>query len=151
MSEGQWGVRGPCSPPSSLDGITRQRQASTSDKGRIPLPLQKHLFQFVGLLIPQMPDCSRNVSYFPLQKWNTLLSLLCRQSEIKADASGLGVDARRRRHLPFTPRLLAARSLARHIPQQRELPRVIIHQNEAFMAHQKTMNCGSERSVRNVK
>lgn len=42
-------------------------------------------------------------------------------------------------------------ALARHTPQQREMPRVIIHQKESFMAHQKTMKCRSERSVRYVK
>lgn len=77
--------------------------------------------------------------------------LLCYQSEIKAEPSGLGVGAKRPWHLPFTPRRVSPR-LARHIPQQRELPRVIIHQNEAFMAHQNTMKVPEwkERSQREV-
>lgn len=52
-------------------------------------------------------------------------------------------------HAASSPRI--SRALSRHIPQQREMPPVIIHQNEPFMAHQKTMNCQSERSVCNMK
>lgn len=98
---------------------TGQRQDSTSDKWPLPPPLQKHLFRCVGLFNLQMPDCSRNFSYRARPR-----SLPRRRSEIKAGASGLGVEARRRWHFPFTPRRVTSPriSLARHIPQQRELP-----------------------------
>lgn len=52
-------------------------------------------------------------------------------------------------HTASSPHI--SHALSRHIPQQREMPRVIIHQAEPFMAHQKTMNCQSERSVCNMK
>lgn len=52
-------------------------------------------------------------------------------------------------HTASSPHI--SHALSRHIPQQREMPRVIIHQTEPFMAHQKTMNCQSERSVCNMK
>ena len=52
-------------------------------------------------------------------------------------------------HTASSPHI--SHALSRHIPQQREMPQVIIHQNEPFMAHQKTMNCQSERSARNMK
>lgn len=52
-------------------------------------------------------------------------------------------------HTASSPHI--SHALSRHIPQQREMPRVIIHQTKPFMAHQKTMNCQSERSVCNMK
>lgn len=52
-------------------------------------------------------------------------------------------------HTASSPHI--SHALSRHIPQQREMPRVIIHQSKPFMAHQKTMNCQSERSACNMK
>lgn len=52
-------------------------------------------------------------------------------------------------HTASSPHI--SHALSRHIPQQRETPRVTIHQTKPFMAHQKTMNCQSERSVCNMK
>lgn len=150
MLEGQRGVRGPRSPPSSLDGIRSQDLSSLLINGAFLYPFPETPFPVCQPL--QLYSCRirAGISSTLVVLW----SLLCRQSEIKDAASGLGVGARDVDDIFHSRRAASARvscALARHIPQQRETPRVIVHQNESFMAHQKTMKCRSERSVRNVK
>lgn len=149
MLESQRGGWGPGPTRPSVFTGWDHRAASASDEWHLPPPLQKHLFQFVSLFILQMPDCSRNFSHCSLQNGVAPRSLPCRQLEIKAGSCRRG-ETSMTSSIHATSRLPASRSLVTSHNKE-SCPRVIIHQNEAFMAHQKTMNRRSERSVCNVK
>lgn len=138
------------------------------------LPSQKHLFQFVRLVREARLGLSTSKCVLPITE-NAFWKIFVKQSNfltgncntpesficvcfaiIHGDQSPcLGPQCQRETsmtspiHTASSPHI--SHALSRHIPQQRETPRVTIHQTKPFMAHQKTMNCQSERSVCNMK
>lgn len=118
---GSAGSAGATQPSIFTGRDQKSRVVVSSDKWRIPLPFQKHLSQFVRLLISAD---ARFWQYFLVLSCAGVFlhSLFCSLSEIKDGASGLGVGARRRWHLPFTP--------ARHLLASRARSRVTSHNKE---------------------